>query len=53
MGRLATRFRREFSKALQSKIVPLAAIQRGQQNAESIPRFDQLVEEGRHPLLLA
>ena len=50
MGRIATKLRREFQKALRSKVVPLSALLEGQQKAASAETLDELVEHGHHPV---
>src|SRR5688572_6810227 len=50
MGRITQKLRKEFTSALQQKIVPLAAIRRGKENAESLPTVDELIAKGHHPL---
>src|SRR6266404_1879618 len=50
MARITDRLRREFQKALKRKIISLAAIQKGAQNAESLKDVGQLVRDGHHPL---
>jgi hypothetical protein len=50
MSRIAQRLRREFEAALKKKIVPLAAIRRGEENAASIQSVDALIDGGHHPL---
>lgn len=50
MGRMTDRLRREFQSALAKKIVPLAAIQKAQGDAESMPDMEALIRDGHDPL---
>jgi len=50
MAHIADRLRKELRNALQRKIIPLAAIRKGAQNAESLKGVEQLVGDGHHPV---
>jgi hypothetical protein len=49
MPRIADRLKREFQKAVRSKVVSFAALAQGKANAESLPHIDQMVRDGTHP----
>jgi hypothetical protein len=50
MARIAQRLRKEFRSALKQTIIPLAAIKRGEENAESIEAVEDFIADGLHPL---
>lgn len=49
MGRITEKLRRGFNNALRQKVIPHAAILKGQKTAQELPDVEKLIQEGTHP----